>query len=117
MRRPINRSTPVLSTGLVLTSLILPLTAQAYVGPGAGLSLLTALWGLVAAIGVAVFFLVMWPIRRMRRRKKEQQAEASQSASQPAPETTPPPVQQSVDDSDGRQAATIEVDSPRPPGR
>ncbi|MFA9461129.1 hypothetical protein [Thiohalorhabdus methylotrophus] len=46
--------------------------ALAYVGPGAGLSLLGALWGLLIAVGAALLFLVMWPIRRMRKRKREQ---------------------------------------------
>ncbi|SCX81328.1 hypothetical protein [Thiohalorhabdus denitrificans] len=46
--------------------------AFAYVGPGAGLSLLGALWGLLLALGAALLFLVLWPLRRMRRRKKEQ---------------------------------------------
>ena len=49
----------------------LPLVANAYVGPGAGLSLLGALWALIVAIGAAVIFLFAWPIRRMRRRKRE----------------------------------------------
>lgn len=53
----------------------LPLIAEAYVGPGAGLSLLGALWGLVAAIGVAVLFVILWPIRRMRRRNRARRAE------------------------------------------
>ena len=38
--------------------------AAAYVGPGAGLSLLGALWGLVVAIGAAIGFVVGWPLRR-----------------------------------------------------
>jgi len=38
--------------------------AAAYVGPGAGLSLLGALWGLVVAIVAAVGFVVAWPLRR-----------------------------------------------------
>lgn len=41
----------------------------AYVGPGAGLSLIGALWGLVAAIFVALGFVIIWPIRRMRRQR------------------------------------------------
>jgi membrane protein implicated in regulation of membrane protease activity len=49
----------------------LPLAANAYVGPGAGLSLLGALWALIVAVGAAVVFLFAWPIRRMRRRKRE----------------------------------------------
>lgn len=54
---------------------------HAYVGPGAGLSLLGALWALVAAIAAAVVFLVAWPIRRMRRRKREaREARANEQA-------------------------------------
>lgn len=63
-----------LATGLAATlALGLPLAAQAYVGPGAGLSLLSALWGIIAAIGVALLFVIMWPIRRMRRRRRARQ--------------------------------------------
>ena len=66
---------------LAIAVLLLPLAAQAYVGPGAGLSLLNALWGVVAAIGAAFLFLIMWPIRRMRRlRREKQQAEANPGA-------------------------------------
>lgn len=44
--------------------------AAAYIGPGAGLSLLGALWGLLAAVGAALLFVVTWPFRRMLRRKR-----------------------------------------------
>lgn len=54
-----------------MACIIAPLAAEAYVGPGAGLSLLSALWGLLCAIGAALLFLIMWPIRRMRRRRRE----------------------------------------------
>lgn len=67
----------------------LPVAAQAYVGPGAGLSLLSALWGLIAAIGVAVFFVVMWPIRRMMRRRKAKQPDAAAPAEQAKPAQAP----------------------------
>jgi membrane protein implicated in regulation of membrane protease activity len=43
--------------------------AFAYIGPGAGLSLLGALWGLVVAVVVTVGFVVLWPLRRMMKRK------------------------------------------------
>ena len=46
--------------------------AVAYVGPGAGLTLLGALWGLIAAIVMSVGFIILWPFRRFlfgRRRK------------------------------------------------
>ena len=39
--------------------------AHAYIGPGAGLSMLGAFWGLVVAVLAALSFLLLWPIRRM----------------------------------------------------
>ncbi|HWA49463.1 MAG TPA: hypothetical protein VG742_14400 [Dongiaceae bacterium] len=48
--------------------------ALAYVGPGAGLTLLGALWGLIAAVVMSVGFIVLWPFRRFlwgRRHKRE----------------------------------------------
>lgn len=83
----------------------LPLAAHAYVGPGAGLGLLAALWGLVAAVGVAVLYVVMWPIRRMRRRRKAEQAAAEKAAQEPAPaqktagDTHPAPARRSETES------------------
>jgi hypothetical protein len=44
--------------------------AFAYVGPGAGLTLLGALWGLVVAVVVSVGFILMWPLRRLMRRHR-----------------------------------------------
>lgn len=43
--------------------------AAAYIGPGAGLSLLGALWGVLAAVAAALLFLLIWPLRRMMRRR------------------------------------------------
>lgn len=54
--------------------------ALAYVGPGAGLTLLGALWGLVAAIVMTVGFIILWPFRRLlstRRRKAGEAADAA----------------------------------------
>ena len=61
--------------------------AMAYIGPGAGLSLLGALWGLLAAIGAALLFVISWPIRRMiRRNRQTQTAETTDSGSDDAHE-------------------------------
>jgi hypothetical protein len=49
----------------------LPHMAAAYVGPGAGLSMLGALWAVLVAILFALAGLLIWPIRAMRRRRKE----------------------------------------------
>jgi membrane protein implicated in regulation of membrane protease activity len=47
-------------------------SAEAYIGPGAGLSLLGALWALIAAIAAALGFILLWPIRRARKRRLAQ---------------------------------------------
>lgn len=79
----------------VLVIAILALTvshaALAYVGPGAGLSLLGALWGLLAAVGAALAFVIFWPLRQLRKRTREKRAAAeahqeSQATQQQAPE-------------------------------
>jgi hypothetical protein len=45
-------------------------TAAAYVGPGAGLSLVGAVWGLLLAIFAALGFVMLWPLRRLLRRRR-----------------------------------------------
>ncbi len=55
--------------------------AAAYIGPGAGLSLLGALWGVFAAIAAALLFLLIWPLRRLLRRNR--QAPVAQAAESP----------------------------------
>jgi membrane protein implicated in regulation of membrane protease activity len=52
----------------VLTLSALP--ALAYVGPGAGLSLLGAFWALLVAVLAALAFVVLYPIRRLLRGRK-----------------------------------------------
>lgn len=112
MRRQVDRYGLPFSTVIVITGLTLPVVAQAYVGPGAGLSLLAALWGLVVAIGVAVIFFIMWPIKRMRRRKAAEQAAASQASSEQAHDAAPSPGKQTTD---AGTAPADESKSP-PPG-
>lgn len=79
---------------LIAAIALVPLAAaQAYVGPGAGLSLLGALWGLLAAVGAALLFVVLWPLRRMRRRKREQAREnAAAEGAQPHQPDSPAEV-------------------------
>lgn len=74
-----------LRSGLAAALALAPVAAaQAYVGPGAGLSLLGALWGLIAAVGAALLFVILWPLRRMRRRKRaEEKANASSKPAEP----------------------------------
>jgi len=56
--------------------------ADAYIGPGAGLSLLGALWALIVAVAVALAFLVLWPFRQaMKRRAAQKRADMAVSPS------------------------------------
>ena len=68
---------------LAVVFIIFGETAQAYVGPGAGLSLLGALWGLLAALVAAVAFVLLWPIRRRRRRRAEAARAAPEASDEP----------------------------------
>lgn len=63
----------------LVLALMVPTTAFAYVGPGAGLSLLGALWALIAAAGLALFFVVAWPLRRMLRKRRERTPQAGEA--------------------------------------
>lgn len=99
MKAPIIARPRTLAAAVAIATLTLPDLASAYVGPGAGLSLLTALWGIIAAIGVAVLFVVLWPIRRLRRRKAEARANdesARHEADQPDDESTAPATERAT---------------------
>lgn len=50
--------------------------ADAYIGPGAGLSLLGALWALLGAVAAALAFLVLWPFRQAMKRRAAQKRAA-----------------------------------------
>lgn len=110
MRHHVNHYGFPFSAVTIIAGLTLPVVAQAYVGPGAGLSLLTALWGLVAAIGVAVFFFIMWPIRRMQRRKAANQSSSAAGAAQ---DTAPSSAQRNTG---ARTASDHSTESPQPRG-
>ncbi len=64
----------------------LPGIAQAYIGPGAGITFIGALIGLVLAVLSAISFILFWPIRRMlARRKGKGEAEAEVMETEDAP--------------------------------
>ena len=60
--------------------------AAAYVGPGAGLSALGAVWGLVAALGTALAFVLLWPIRALVRRLRGRKATPAEPGATPPAE-------------------------------
>jgi uncharacterized membrane protein YccC len=57
--------------------------AFAYVGPGAGLTLLGALWGLILAVFMSVGFVILWPFRKLLRRHKRQATLRDREAVEP----------------------------------
>jgi len=65
------------TTALLFLALIASPVA-AYVGPGAGISVLGSLLGILATIFVAIGAILFWPIRKlMRRRKAKKEIEVS----------------------------------------
>ena len=78
--KPTLKNLSIAGAVIALAPLLTAMPAQAYVGPGAGLSLLSALWAVIAAVGVAIGFVLLWPIRKMMRSKRRKNASASTSA-------------------------------------
>ena len=74
-RSTMNRKLMVSLLAIAALACFFPAPVFAYVGPGAALSLLGALWGMVVAVGAAVAFAVAWPLRRFLRQRKERRAE------------------------------------------
>ena len=60
---------------LVLLGLCLSATVQAYIGPGAGISVIGSLIGVVVTVLLAVGAILMWPVRRLMRRRKAKKNE------------------------------------------
>jgi hypothetical protein len=67
--------------GAALILMLAPGLALAYVGPGAGISMLGALWGLIVGVVMAVGVILFWPIRIMLRKAKAKKANAKAAAS------------------------------------
>ena len=55
---------------LILISLVLSSSAVAYVGPGAGISVLGSLLGILVTIFVAIGAIIFWPVRKFMKRRK-----------------------------------------------
>lgn len=55
----------------LLAAVAIPGSAFAYVGPGAGLTMLGALLGVLAALVLAITGVLLWPIRAMLARRRQ----------------------------------------------
>ena len=67
----------ILAAFVALAGLAFATPAAAYVGPGAGLTLLGALWGLIAAVVMTVGFIVLWPFRRLLFARRQKAGDAA----------------------------------------
>ncbi len=71
-----------LSLGLALLLCAAPLSAQAYVGPGAGITAIGTVIALVAAVALAIVGFVWYPLKRMfaKRDPNEDKDEGEEAA-------------------------------------
>lgn len=67
-QHPTRRNAVVIALGIGIG--ILPMAAQAYVGPGAGLTAIGTMVALIAALILAVVGFVWYPIKRLVRAGK-----------------------------------------------
>lgn len=51
------------------------MSALAYIGPGAGISVLGSLLGILATIVVAIGAIVMWPLRKVLKKRRQASAQ------------------------------------------
>jgi len=58
---------------------LLPASAAAYVGPGAGVSLIGATVGLLVALAMAVGFVIVWPVRALLRHRRQPPSSPAQT--------------------------------------
>jgi len=80
---PTGRNTVVGLATLAATALAAG-PAMAYIGPGAGISMLGALWAVIAGIVLAIAGLLIWPIRALLRRRKAHAETGTASMSEAA---------------------------------
>ena len=55
--------------------------AMAYIGPGAGAGTIAVVLGIVGSVGLALFAIVWYPVKRMLSKRKSRQANAEAETS------------------------------------
>ncbi len=68
---------------IVFSMLLLPLSANAYVGPGSGITAIGSILALIAALVVGVLGFVWYPIKRFRKRRLENRKSIDDAGNQP----------------------------------
>ncbi len=67
-------------TATLLSALLTPSLAMAYIGPGAGISAIGAALALVAAVIFAIVGFVWYPVKRMMRKRKSVENQPDQDS-------------------------------------
>lgn len=55
---------------------LIPLPAHAYIGPGLGVGVISAIFGIILAVGLAIFAIIWYPLKRMIKKKKKAKSES-----------------------------------------
>ena len=80
-REPRAAALSSLGWGLLLWATVMyPSTALAYVGPGAGLSVVGSVLAVIVAILAAVLGFLWYPMKRLLRKRRERQAARTRQA-------------------------------------
>ena len=77
----------LLPTTALLLSFAAPVSALAYIGPGAGLSAIGAALALIGAILLGIVGFLWYPIKRLMKRRKSAQKADDRSEAEDAEET------------------------------
>lgn len=75
---------------LLAIALLISAPAAAYIGPGAGISVLGSLLGILATIVVAIGAIVMWPLRKMLKKRRQAAADNAQTSEEADAEAAKP---------------------------
>ena len=70
---------------IMLSMLLLPLAANAYVGPGSGITAIGSVLALIAALVVGILGFVWYPIKRFRKKRlnSKKSIEAAENTAEP----------------------------------
>ncbi len=73
MEKPVvkERSFSLIASVVVAVTCFVPLPAAAYLGPGAGISAIGSILAILAAVVVAIFGFLWYPLKRFMRKKKK----------------------------------------------
>ncbi len=78
-----NRHHTLLRLGALLLLTCAAPSAFAYIGPGAGISLVGAVWAVLASVVLAIVGILWWPVRMVLRRRRQRQMAPKESGEPP----------------------------------